>query len=423
MKTIDLSPLVPVQQSFPRHAIPELAKSVRGELARASLTTRLRQGTHIAIAVGSRGIADLATIVTAAVAWFQEQGFSPFIVPAMGSHGGGTAEGQAAVLAKYGIISSRMNCEIRSSTDVVSTGQTPDGIETFLDRIAFESGGIFLINRVKPHTTFEARVESGLLKMAAIGLGKVRGAQTYHAEAVRRGLGPVVESVGRHALRSGKILGGLAILEDAHHQVGRVAALSSESLEQQEAELLQLARSWMARLPFEQIDVLIVDEMGKEISGTGMDSKIVNRHPYGAANAWPSAPRITRVYVRSLTPRSYGNAVGIGMADLISRRLDQAIDWDVTKTNALTASNLNIIRRPVVASDDWEAMNMLAAIAGRARPRDVTIVRIKNTLELSDILVSENLLPAVHSRPDLSVHGAALPWTFNRDGELEVSVP
>jgi hypothetical protein len=413
--------MVPVLQRFPSRALPNIPRAVRDELAASRITAGLPAKARIAVAVGSRGVANLAEIVRAAINHFREAGFTPFIVPAMGSHGGGTGPGQVDVLAHYGVTEASMACPILSSIETVSMGNTPDGIETCLDRNAFESDGVFLINRVKWHTSFEAPIESGLMKMAAIGLGKVQGATSYHRHGVRVGLGNVVLSVGRHILASGKILGGLAVVEDAHHQTARVSALPFAGLEEAESALLTLARSWMARILFDEVDVLVIDEVGKHISGTGMDSKVINRHPYGQVNPWPWAPRVMRVHIRDISPQSYGNAVGMGMADTISERFYQKIDWHSTRVNALAASNLSVIRTPLRMASDREALETLAAAVGRKDPSTVTYVRIKNTLELSNITVSENLLPGPEN-----VEVTAVPslMTFDAEGNLaETGVP
>jgi len=330
--------------------------SVRAELAKHDIGSQLPPGARIAIGAGSRGIANLATIVQATVAHFRERGFLPFIFPAMGSHGGGTGAGQTDVLAHYGITAAAMGCPVLSSMETVSLGNTPEGIETVMDRTAAESDGVFLVNRIKWHTTFEAPVESGLLKMAAIGMGKLEGATNYH----------------RHVVR----------------------------------------------ILFEEVDILIVDEVGKHISGVGMDSKVINRHPWGGNNLWPWAPRILRVYVRSLSPQSYGNAVGIGMADMISERLYNSIDWNATKVNALAACNLGAIRTPVRAGNDREALELLTKLVGRGAPEDVTCVWIRNTLELTDMAATENLVRAGTKPEGVDIVGPPAEWAFDRGGDL-----
>src|SRR5216117_1590207 len=239
------SRLLLVRQNFPNRAIRDIPAAVRKELASAPFASRLKPGARVAIGVGSRGITNIATIVHAAVDYWKSQGMRPFIFPAMGSHGAATAEGQADVLAHYGIVDATMGCPIISSLDVVPLGKTPEGIDTFMDRSAYESDGVMLLARVKWHTDFSGRIESGLHKMMAIGLGKFAGAQRYHMYAYKLGLEHVIRSIGRQVLNSGKILGGLAILEDANHNTAQLSAVPVEQMEQRELELLELAKSWM----------------------------------------------------------------------------------------------------------------------------------------------------------------------------------
>ncbi len=326
-QAVPFSPFVTISQSFENHALEDVSRAVSDELSSQKLGGNLRPGSRVAIGVGSRGISNIADIVRATVSYFRELGLYPFIIPAMGSHGGATVEGQLGVLEHYGITEASVGCPVVSSLDVVSLGKTAEGFETWLDATASGSDGIFLINRIKWHASFEGPVESGLMKMCAIGLGKVRGAATYHTYATRSGMGAVVQSVGHHLLASGKVFGGLAIVEDANHATAKVTALWANEIEQREEELLRLARSWMPRIPFDEVDILVIDEIGKEISGTGMDSKVVNRHPHGNVNPWSWAPRIRRIYLRDLSEATSGNANGIGMADVISQRLYDKIDW------------------------------------------------------------------------------------------------
>ena len=413
-----LSKLVPVRQYFPSRALPDVTAAVRHELAAKETGAGLPPGARVAIGAGSRGVANISTIVRATAAHFRDLGHQPFVFPAMGSHGGGTAEGQIDVLAHYNITESQVGCPILSSMDTVPLGVTPDGIETYMDRNAFESDGAFLVNRVKWHTSFEAPIESGVVKMAAIGSGKLKGATNYHRHAVRLGLGTVIASAGRHVLASGKILGGLAILEDAHHDTAQVVSISAARLEHEEPKLLETVRSWMSRILFDEVDILIVEEIGKHISGVGMDSKIVNRHPYGGANMWPWAPKILRIYVRDISPLSYGNAVGIGMVEMLAQRAYEKIDWQATKVNAFAASNLTAVRTPLRADSDEQALQILTAAVGRSDASEVTFVWIRNTLELSDISVSENLLNTARERDDIEQTGDPSEWDFDAQGNL-----
>lgn len=413
---MQLSKLVPVRQHFPSRALADVGQSVVHELADSEFAAGLKPGMRVAVSAGSRGITNLAEITRAAVSFLRGRGCEPFIFPAMGSHGGGTAEGQRDVLAKYGVTESAMGCPIVSSLETVGLGHTPEGIEVRVDRAAWESDAVLLINRVKWHTTFDAAIESGLMKMAAIGVGKLHGAQEYHRNIVRMGFEAVIRSVALHVLATGKIAGGLAILEDAHHQTSAVRAVAAQRIEEVEAELLAEAKAGMPRLLFPEIDILIVDEIGKHISGVGMDSKVINRHPYGAVNPWSYLPRILRVYVRELSPKSYGNANGLGMADMISERLYDAVNWETTKVNALTACNLPSIRTPLRARSDAEALRILGAAVGRREISEVTCVWIRNTLELTHILATENLLAGA---PDgVKAEGTPQAWEFDGAGNL-----
>ncbi len=284
---MSFSKMLLVRQNFPDRRIADIPGTVRHELHQAPFAGRLKPGARVAIGVGSRGIANIATIVRTVVDYWKDAGMQPFLFPAMGSHGAATAEGQADVLAHYGIHEAGMGCPVISSIEVVPLGRTPEGIETFMDRNAFESDGVMLVGRVKWHTDFSGKIESGLYKMMAIGLGKFAGAQRYHTHAYRMGLEQVIRSVGRQVLTSGKILGGLAILEDANHNTAKLEAVPVENMERREEELQALAKSWMGRIPVRQLDILIVDEIGKNISGAGMDTKVINRSIQCHYNPWP----------------------------------------------------------------------------------------------------------------------------------------
>jgi hypothetical protein len=277
-----------------------------------------------------------------------------------------------------------------SRADVVSLGTTADGIEVFVDAAAHAADAVMIVARVKWHTTFDGRLESGMMKMMAIGLGKFAGAQKYHTHAQRFGLEHVIRTVGRRVLESGKIIGGLAILEDAHHNTARLDAAPAECMEQRDEEDLALAKSWMPRLPCD-LDVLIVDEMGKNISGTGMDAKVVNRGPGGEYNPWPGLPSVRRIFVRGLAHETYGNAMGIGMADVTTERLVRDIDWAPTLVNALSAGNPSRIRVPARFATDRECLQWVAATAGKLNVADVTFGWIRNTLELDRLAISGSL--------------------------------
>lgn len=415
--------LLLVRQKFPDRRIHDIPAAVSRELTGSPFAARLRPGARVAIGVGSRGITNIATIVRSVVDFYKSRGAHPFVFPAMGSHGAATAEGQADVLAHYGIIEATMGCPIVSSLEVVSLGRTADGIEAFMDRNAYESDGVMLVGRVKWHTDFAGTIESGLFKMMAIGLGKFAGAQRYHTYAYKLGLEHVIRSIGRQVLASGKILGGLAILEDANHNTGKLSAVPVEEMESREEELLRLVKSWMGRIPMD-LDILILDEIGKNISGAGMDTKVVNRGVHGQYNPWPDAPRIERIFIRGLSELSYGNGVGLGMADVVSDRLLRKIDWNPTRINSLTASTPAAIRTPVHFATDRECLERFAPTVGKQDLREVTYGWLRNSLELGLIKLSENLRPQIERNPDLEIQGAPLPFEFDAAGNLpDILVP
>jgi hypothetical protein len=412
------------EQSFPNRTISNIEDHIRQELGSSDITMRVPKGARIAIGVGSRGIANISRITKAVVNFWQEQGAHPFIIPAMGSHGAATAEGQSDVLAHYGIHEATMGVPVVSSLDVVPIGTTQEGIETFMDKAAFDSDGVFLLARVKWHTDFTGSLESGLFKMMAIGLGKFAGAQRYHTFAYRIGLEQMIRSVGASIFSSGKILGGLAIQEGAFHETAALTAVSTAqglaSMVAQEEAILKTVKSWMATLPAPEIDILIVDEIGKNISGAGMDTKVINRGVQGQYNPWPNTPSIHRIYARSLSAHTYHSAVGLGLADVVSDRLVNDVDWKPTYINSLTASTPAAIRTPIHYPTDREALAAIAPTVGKQNLSEVTYCRIVNTMELINIQVSENLLPTVY--PNVKATSEPFDLQFDPYGNLPESV-
>jgi len=407
-----------VQQNFPDRSVKDIPGTVQKELKQSGLASKLKPGAKVAIGVGSRGITNIAMIVRAVVDFWKSEGMKPFIFPAMGSHGAATAEGQADVLAHYGIHEATMGCPILSSLEVVPLGRTAEGLEAFLDKNAFDSHGVMLVGRVKWHTDFAGKIESGLFKMMAIGLGKFAGAQTYHTYAYTMGLEKVIRSVGRQVLKSGKILGGLAILEDANHNTGQLTAVPVDGMEQKEEELLALVKSWMGHVPAKHLDILILDQIGKPISGAGMDTKVANRSVNGAYNPWPDTPKFERIYVRDLHPNSYGNGVGLGMADVVHDRLLEKIDWTPTWINSLTASTPSAIRTPIHFSTDRECLERIMPTVGKFDMRRVSIGWIRNTMELSRAAISENLFDEFKANPALEILEGPFDFPFQEDGQL-----
>jgi hypothetical protein len=408
--------LLLVSQSFPDRRLADVPAEARRALAGSGFAARLQPGARVAIGVGSRGIHDIFVIVREVVAYWKENGMRPFLFPAMGSHGAATAEGQKDVLAHYGITESSVGCPIVSHLDVVSLGRGPEGIEAFMDRTAHEADGVMLVGRVKWHTDFAGKIESGLFKMMAIGLGKFAGARHYHTHAYRMGLEAMIRSVGRQVLASGKILGGLAILEDAHHHTARLDAVPVEEMEQREERNLALVKSWMARVPV-SADILILDEIGKNISGAGLDTKVANRGVNGEYNPWPDTPRFERLFVRDLSDLTYNAGVGMGMADVVTDRLVNRIDWAPTWINSLTANTPAAIRTPIHFPTDRECLERISPTVGRLDLSDVSYAWIRNTMELGRLLFSENLRPALEADPALRIE-EAIDFPFGADGNL-----
>jgi hypothetical protein len=414
---MQFSRMLLVRQNFPDRRLPDVAAAVRKELAASAFAARLKPGATVAIGVGSRGINNIATIVREVVAYWRAQGMQPFLFPAMGSHGAATAQGQADVLAHYGIAEQTMGCPIRSQLEVAPLGATPEGIETFMDKLAYQADGVMLVGRVKWHTDFAGKIESGLYKMMAIGLGKFAGAQKYHGYAYRLGLEFVIRSIGRQVLRSGKILGGLAILEDAHHNTAQVTAVPVENMERREEELLALVKSWMGRVPF-PLDILVLDEIGKNISGAGMDTKVANRGVYGEYNPWDTAPRFERIFVRNLSELTYNSGVGIGMADVTTDRCVNRIDWTPTHLNSLTANTPAAIRTPIHFPTDRECMEKIWPTVGKFEKSGITIGWIRNTMELSRVMLTENLRPQIEANSNLEIVDGPLEMPFDSEGNL-----
>ncbi|MGA2267165.1 MAG: hypothetical protein ABSH44_01725 [Bryobacteraceae bacterium] len=411
--------LILARQKFPDRRIADVAAEVRKQLAASGFAGRLKPRSPVAVGVGSRGIHNIATIVRNVVQYWKDQGMRPFLFPAMGSHGAASAEGQADVLAHYGITEASMGCPVVSQLEVVSLGKTADGIEAFMDKMAYEAGGVFLVGRVKWHTDFAGKIESGLFKMMAIGLGKFAGAQRYHAYAYRLGLEHVIRSVGRQVLSSGKILGGLAILEDACHNTAKLDAVPVEVMEQREEENLALVKSWMAKIPVDA-DILIMDEIGKNISGAGMDTKVANRSVQGEYNPWPGTPKFERIFVRNLSELTYNSGVGLGMADVVTDRLVNRIDWEPTWINSLTANTPAAIRTPIHFPTDRECLERIAPTVGKIDLDEVTYVWIRNTMELGRLAFSENLRGEIEKSPLVEIEATV---DFDFDGRSNLISP
>jgi hypothetical protein len=390
-----------IRQRFPQNAIPDVAHAVRNDPALLAL--KLQPGTRVAVAVGSRGIANLAVIVRGVIEAIRARGGEPFIIPAMGSHGGATAEGQQALLASFGVTENAMNCPVRSSMEVVSLPGGGEDVELFMDRLAFESDGIVLVNRIKPHTDFHGRHESGLAKMSVIGLGKERQALAIHRHGAR-GLRELVPRAAARILTSGKVLLGIGIVENARDETMAIVGVPVHEIMDREPELLELARRNAPRLPVDDLDVLVVDRLGKNISGTGMDTNVIGRVRI-LGEPEPESPRIRMIVVTDLTDESHGNATGTGLADVTTRRLFGKIDFPVTYTNIVTSSFLERAKIPIVAETDEQALRYALRGCGRDAGGEPAILRIRDTLHLGELYVSSAVTGGLRGRDDIEMVG------------------
>ena len=410
--------MIRIRQRFEAPVVRDADREVREELGALNLEQRIEPGDTVAIPAGSRGIADIATILKVVADHLREIGARPFIVPAMGSHGGGTAEGQMEVLRHYGITEAQLGVPIRSSMEVVKIGETPEGFPVHLDRHAAQADHIAVINRVKPHTDFYGAIESGLLKMIAIGLGKRQGAEIYHKVAVKHPFSEVAQAVARVVLRERSVLFGLGVVENGYEQTACLRAAGPEGLIALDKALLREAKRLMPRLPFDEIDVLIVDEMGKNISGAGMDSNVIGRKSWAFHRGMDEKPRITRVFVRDLTQESGGNVCGIALADFTTRRLLDKMDMEVSRLNALTATRPRCVMVPLAFDTDREAVDTAMSTAGVMDPREARVIWIKNTLEIAEMEVSEAFVPEMEGRAHLEMLTKPGEMRFDGEGNL-----
>lgn len=420
MSTVEIPRMFPVRQRFPRPRVEDVSAAVRRELERLFPPQAIAPGARIGVTVGSRGISGIATMARAAVDFLRGRGAEPFIIPAMGSHGGATAEAQAHLIAHYGVDAETMGCPVRSDMRTRSLGKSEDGVEALIAEAAWDSDGILLMNRVKPHTDYKGTLESGLAKICAIGLGKYDGARAIHRHLFTVGLGEAIRGVAEKILSTGKIVGGLAILESAYHETAEVVGVPVAELFRREEDLLEKARGLMGRLPLDEIDVLLCDRMGKNVSGSGLDTNVIGRSVYGYTHGVPwieGMPSILRIVVCDLAEESDGNAVGMGMTEFITRRFHEKIDHRVTSLNAMTACAPMGARTPVVLENAREAL--LAGIrTSRLRPEGSRVVHIRDTLALEHVYLSEACLPLVEERDGIEILGEPREVEFDEDGHL-----
>ena len=406
-----------VRRRFIREREEDIQGAVQRELRRVLAGTRIKSGARIAVTAGSRGIRNIAIIVRTVVDSLREAGAEPFIFPAMGSHGGGTAEGQAGVLEHYGITPATMGCPVISNMTAVQIGRSREGIPVFLDKNAAEADHVVVLNRIKAHTEFKGEIESGIMKMLLIGMGKQEGACVYHKAFADYGFDRLVEGLAQVAIEKAKVLFALGIVENAYEETALIRGLLPQEIVASERGLLQKAKQLAAGLPFDAIDVLVVDEMGKNVSGAGMDTNVIGRF-YNLVAKEPEKPRIKRIYVRELTVESMGNATGVGLADFIHRRVADKMDSRATATNCLTAGNPEKARVPIICESDREGVDCCLGTIGLTPPEDARLIRIRNTLSLTELDISGALVREMAGRSDLELISGPAPLEFDPSGNL-----
>ena len=418
LKDIPLPRMVRVRQHFDHtHIAPEeIPAVVAAELGRDEIRKAFRPGMEIAITVGSRGVANIPIITRAIADFVKSCGATPFIVPAMGSHGGATAEGQRGVIEAYGVTEEAMGCEIRSSMETVEIGRTENGRPVRIDRNAYEADGIIVCGRVKPHTAFRGPYESGIMKMMAIGLGKQYGAEIIHADGFHH-FREYIPLYGNAILKHAKILCGLALLENAYDETREIVGLTPQEIIDVEPELLLRAKSYMPRILFDSCDALLVDRMGKNISGDGMDPNISGRFPTTCASGGINAQRVA---VLDLTDETHGNACGIGLADITTKRLFEKMDLEQTYPNAITNTIVGEMKIPMMLANDRLALQMAIKSCNEIDREHPKVVHIHTTMDMALIEISEALIPAAKENPAMEILGEPFDLPFDEHGDLPV---
>ncbi|MEW9670109.1 lactate racemase domain-containing protein [Ammoniphilus sp. 3BR4] len=413
LREIPLPRMVPIRQNFHAPEIEDVAQAVHDAMRETDVLSRIAKGDRVAIAVGSRGVADIQLLTRETVRAVKSVGGEPFIVPAMGSHGGATAEGQKDVLAQLGVTEAFVEAPILSSMDVVEVGKLPNGLPVYTDKHAYEADKVIVINRIKPHTAFRGPVESGLLKMITIGLGKQKGAEAAHAYSFKY-MAEHVPEMAKITLAKVPIIFGLGSIENAYDRPAKIVAVPAERLEEEEPQLLLEAKALMPRILFDPIDVLIVDEIGKDISGDGMDPNITGRYatPYASGG-----PQVARIVVLGLTERTHGNANGIGLADITTSKVLNETIKEKGYANALTSTVVGVVKMPMALDSEELAVKAAIKTCNAFDMNQARVVRIENTLHLKEIWISESLLPEAMEHQDIEVLSSPEPIRLNSQKE------
>lgn len=415
---------LPVSQKLVDGGIRDVPGEVREALGKVGALRDLPAGSRVGVCVGSRGIACLDEMVKEVVRALREAGSTAFIVPAMGSHGGATARGQVAVLAELGVTEPRIGARIRATMDTVVAGRRSDGQDILVDRIAFEEMDYLIpVARIKPHTDFRGHLESGIHKLLAIGLGKQSGASALHALPISR-FSSVIEEVGGVILQRGRVLAAIAVVEDGYHRPGIIEAIRPPEIPLREPQLLRTAREWLPRLPFSEADVLLVQQIGKDVSGAGMDPNVTGRYPEDGMGRQKAVVDIQRIVVLDLTEKTRGNAAGIGLADIVTRRAADKVDWAQTYTNHRTARLLSGAKLPVVTAHDREGLQFAVDTLVFDKPedwsREARIAWIRDTSRVADLWLSEALYQDIRDPASVWATGPVEEMRFCIDGQLEM---
>lgn len=403
-----------VKQELEGPALADIPAAVRETVRSLNLQGKVKPGQTVAITSGSRGVANIARITRTLVDELKTLGLKPFIVPTMGSHGEATAEGQLKILEHYGITEATMGCPMKSSMEVAHIGEVK-GLPVFCDKNAWGADHIAVVGRIKAHTDFDGEIESGLFKMMAIGLGKQHGAEHYHRAGHQYSYAEIFPMTGQAVLDSGHVLFGLGIVENGHDQTAKVQAVLPKDFAPVEKALLVEAKAWMARIPFDAIDVLIVDELGKNISGAGMDPNVTGR---ASVQKPAGKPRVRQLIVRDVTPEAEGNAIGVGFADLTTQRLVKKINYAAMYMNAITSGVPDAAKVPITMADDRQAIQTALGMIGLVTVDKAKVVRIKNTLHLTEFDCSEPMLAEVKAHKRLHPVSDPKPMTFDGSGNL-----
>ncbi len=408
-----LPDLIPVRQRFGGAYITDLPAAMQQALQALNLHERIRPGMRVGIPAGSRGIRHIPVLLREIVAHVRALGAEPVVVAAMGSHGGGTPEGQAEVLHSLGVTEASIGAPLHTAIDAHQVGATADGTPVYFDRTLLGCDQILVLNRVKPHTSFRGRIESGLVKMLVVGCGKPVGARLFHSLGLGE-LAPRLLEMGQILLGRLPVAGGIAVLEDPREETADLVPVRPEEFIAAEERLLERAKQMLPRLPVEELDLLVIDQMGKNFSGTGIDTNIVGRT--GVPELKIESPRVRRLVILDLSEESHGNANGVGLADLVTRRLVGKVDYQATYLNVLTAMALERAKIPMTLETDRAVVE--TALRTLSYPENPRIVRIKNTLELENLWVSPAVLAELQGDPRIEVTGLPAPWPFGPDDNL-----